>query len=98
MAYFDIALLAGDQDFLNRVTAAYAQELTADSVLPMDPFTWVHQRRWVFASTPGFGDAYASALANDNPAPGQDPSVITDGQILSAVQYVMSPPGPEQTP
>ena len=30
--------------------------------------------------------AYASALAADNPNPGDDPTVITDGMILAAVQ------------
>jgi hypothetical protein len=96
MAYYDVAALARDQDFLSRVTAAYSQELTAAGQLPLDPWSWVYQRQWTFASMPGFGDAYASALASGNPAPGQDPAVISDAQILSAVQYVMNPPAPEE--
>jgi hypothetical protein len=43
------------------------------------------------AAQPGFGDAYAYALANGNPAPGKDDTVITDEQILSAVQSILIP-------
>jgi hypothetical protein len=38
------------------------------------------------AAAPGFADAYASAVAGGVPAPGRDPSVISDAQILSAIQ------------
>lgn len=98
--YYDVASLARDQDFIFRVTAAYAQELTADDIIPVDPYSWAIQHQWAAASAPGFGDAYAFAVNSDppNPAPGKDPSVITDGQILSVVQHIRNPNPPEVEP
>lgn len=97
MAFYDVSLLARDQDFLSRVSACYAQE-TPLGQLTTDPHQWAVQHQWDLASAPGFGDAYASALASDNPAPGQDPSVITDPQILSAVQTLMNTGAPVVEP
>jgi len=80
MAYSDVALLANDYDFTQRVTAAVATEGEAD------PMQWVQTHYWQVAASPGFGDAYASALAANVERPGNDPSVISDAQILAAVQ------------
>jgi hypothetical protein len=90
MAYFDISLLAQDQDFLLRVAACYSTETLgdADAIFPTE---WSAQHLWEIASAPGFGDAYASALAGGVPNPGRDPSVINDTQILAAVQTVLTP-------
>lgn len=96
MTYFDIALLQQDQDFRSRVAACYSAELTSAGTLPMgnnDPWAWASTYAWAMASAPGFGDAYAYAVANNNPAPGKDPGVITDGMILAAVQSILSPSG-----
>lgn len=82
MAYFDIALLANDWDFLNRVTACVATEANA----PADPQGWATDHRWQIAAAPGFGDAYAYAILSGVNQPGKDASVITDGMILGAVQ------------
>jgi hypothetical protein len=90
MAYYDIALLAGDGDFLNRVAAAYATETVSD-LDAENPMSWASFHAWLMAAQPGFGDAYAYALANGNPAPGKDDTVITDEQILSAVQSILIP-------
>jgi hypothetical protein len=51
------------------------------------------------AAQPGFGDAYASALAADPPVerPGNDPGVITDGMILGAVQSLLPQPPDNET-
>jgi hypothetical protein len=95
MAYYDIALLHSDQDFLNRVAACYSQETTFDREL--NPDVWVGQHSWDLAAAPGFGDAYAYALANENQAPGKDPSVITDGQILAAVQAILTAETPSES-
>lgn len=102
MAYYDLALLQQDQDFRQRVAAAYSLELVADGTLPAgnnDPWSWVSTNAWAIAAAPGFADAYAYALAADppNPAPGKDPGVITDGMILAAVQAILAPP-PAQEP
>jgi hypothetical protein len=84
MAYSDIALLASDVDFYQRVSACVADE-TNES-----PTTWVQQNIWPVAASPGFGDAYASALAGGVQRPGNDQSVISDPQILSAVQSLLT--------
>ena len=94
MAYYDISLLAVDQDFFTRTTAAYATETLgtspASGVLPPQ---WAGAHMWDMAAQPGFGDAYASALASEIPNPGRDPSVISDAQILSAVQVLITASG-----
>lgn len=88
MAYSDVALLATDQDFMNRTRAAVAAEGEDDVNV------WVQNHQWQMASAPGFGDAYASALAGSVENPGNDPSVISDSMILSAVQAIRNaPPG-----
>lgn len=101
MAYSDIALLQGDPDFRARLTAAVSVESEAGNLPAIDPNAtaqWTHERLWRFAAQPGFGDAYAYAVATGVPRPGNDPSVITDGQLLAAVQAVYeadNPPVPE---
>ena len=42
------------------------------------------------AASPGFADAYEYALNTDVERPGNDPAVITDGQILAAVQALVN--------
>lgn len=98
MAYSDIAALQRDNDFAVRVMAAYAVE-TLPEESAMDPGSWQAIHSWDMAAQPGFGDAYASALAADPPIerPGNDPGVITDGQILSAIQGLL-PQDPEPEP
>lgn len=87
MAFSDIALLSADNDFIMRTRACVATEGEADVV------GWSNAHQWQMAATPGFGDQYASALAAEIPRPGNDPSVITDPQILSAVQTLMAGSG-----
>lgn len=102
MAYADIAALQIDPDFSRRTMAAYAQETLADQGNDTDPGSWQAFHSWDMASQPGFGEAYASALVNhpDEPdyRPGNDPAVITDGQILSAVQGLLPQPEPDPEP
>lgn len=88
MAYYDVAQLSSDGDFISRVTAAYATD--HPEIADQAP-VWADAHRWNMAGQPGFGDAYASAVAGGVPNPGRDPSVISDAQILSAVQSVDTP-------
>ena len=81
MAYSDQALLSVDDDFLNRIAACAAVEVPDDLPQP-----WASAHIWRIAASPGFADAYASALAGGVPRPGNDPAVISDAQILAAVQ------------
>ena len=91
MAFHDIALLAADGGFSNRVAACYATE-TLELADAIDPLAWSFAHRWEVAAAPGFGDAYASALAGGVVEdPGTDPSVISDDQILAAVQSIGVP-------
>jgi len=88
MSYSTINKAAGDAALIGRVTAAAAQ----DGVNP--PQTAAAQTIWLIAAKSDIEAAYASALAAGNPAPGDDPAVITDGMILSAFQSVwpIAPP------
>jgi hypothetical protein len=58
-------------------------------------FQWVEANAYVWASSPGWGAAWDSALAghpdDDTYEPGRDPGVITDGMILSTVQALGAP-------
>jgi len=97
MGYFEVSQLAADTDFLNRVAACYAAETPLGE--GVEPPLWATEHSWDMASAPGFGDAYASAVAGGIERPGANPSVITDAQILSAVQAIMiaeTPPPPEE--
>jgi hypothetical protein len=94
MAYSDVALLAVDLDFAGRVTAAYSTD-TVDVYPHANPQIWQRDHAWQVASAPGFGDAYASAIAGGVVRPGYDASVISDAQILSAVQLIIAQETPE---
>lgn len=82
--YSDVALLAQDTDFQFRTMACVSQEGEAD------PTSWVYQHTWQMAGAPGFGEKYASALAGNVERPGWDQSVISDADILGAVQAIRS--------
>lgn len=90
MAYYDVALLSSDSDFLARCAAAYSVDTLGDADRT-NPSDWANTHGWDLASAPGFGDAYASAVAGGVPNPGRDPAVISDAQILSAVQFLLTP-------
>lgn len=82
MAFSDIALLNSDSDFIQRTRACAATEGEAD------PVGWAQDHQWQMSATPGFGDKYATAVLNGIVRPGNDQSVISDGDILSAVQAI----------
>lgn len=84
MSYTAQAQLSNDSDFIARVAACAAVEVEHI----YQPMQWAHDHVWWISAAPGFADAYEYALLNGNENPGQDPAVITDAQILSAVQAV----------
>lgn len=86
MAYWDVASLTQDGDFHQRVAACYSTEAPGQG----DPGSWASEHAWQIAASPGFGDAYASAVAGGVERPGKDPSVISDAQILAAVQPLLT--------
>lgn len=85
MSYKTINQCANDDALLGRVTAAAGQEAGARED-PRDPSLLVVSLRWPVATASDIEAAYASAIAGDNPDPGGDESVITDGMILGVVQ------------
>lgn len=97
MAYSDVAALNADPDFRQRTMASYAGETFGDPV-PTNPEIWQRDHSWEVASAPGFGDAYASAIAGAVERPGNDPAVISDAQILGAVQAIMAAEAPPVVP
>lgn len=80
MAYYDGYLLSADQDFLHRCGMCAETEGLG--------FEWGIEKRYTIASSPGFSDKYASALAGNVPNPGRDQAVISDAELLSAVQAI----------
>lgn len=97
MAYADVAALAADAHFAQRTMACYATETLGDGEA-INPPGWQAEHTWDMAAQPGFGDAYASAVAGSVPDPGNDPSVISDTQILGAVQSLLPAPEAEPVP
>lgn len=80
MSYKTITQSAYDSALTGRLTACIAQEGYPN---PEEVLSTI---RWSVISHSDIEAAYASALAANNPDPGGDESVITDGMILSAVQ------------
>lgn len=90
MAYSDQALLAQDQDFHLRIAAAASTE----GMVPLGTAAtvWAADHQWQLAAAPGFAADYASAVAAGVERPGNDEAVISDGELLSALQAL--PPDP----
>jgi hypothetical protein len=85
MSYYYQALLSTDPDFIQRVAACAAVEIT---LADLQPTQWAYDHMWIIAASPGFADAYSSAIVANVPTPGRDEAVISDGQILAAVQAI----------
>lgn len=86
MSYNSIAAAATDSDLRQRIAACFAQETDG----PDQPEALAALHQWRIVASPGWGDAYATAAANNIDRPGADPSVITDTQILAAVQHALT--------
>lgn len=83
MTYSDIATITESPSLRRRLTAAAAQE---HKTPPYE--SWVAQNIWAIAASPGWADAWASAVAGGVTDPGANESVITDGMILAVVQPI----------
>lgn len=86
MSYSAQAQLSNDSDFLARVSSCAAVEVPKTH----QPKQWAADHIWWVAASPGFADAYEYALNTNVERPGNDPAVITDGQILASVQAIMA--------
>lgn len=85
MSYTAQAQLSNDSDFMARVAACAAIEVPKTH----QPQQWAIDHIWWVAASPGFADSYEYALNTDVARPGQDPAVITDAQLLGAVQALI---------
>lgn len=95
--FLAISAIAND-DFMNeRLRACATQQVQLQTVSiasNLDALTWVYVNRYVWASSPSWGEKWKYALdshpAADPPyQPGKDEAVITDGDILSTVQSLV---------
>lgn len=85
MSYSSIHRCVGDSAFQGRVSSCVAQEQSGHGSAPA-PYLFVDPFCWVVASASDVEAAYAFAILSENPNPGGDPTVITDGMILTNVQ------------
>jgi len=87
MGYLTQNTIAYNGSMFGRMAQAAAEE-----GIP-DPEVWAGDTRRIWAASPGWDDAWESALATDPDAdPGTNEAVITDGMILSQVQSMNPPP------
>ena len=98
MSYSSQAALSVDPHFTNRVSACAAVEIPNSGLATTPPVPtgpeWAGRYIWAVAAAPGFADAYEYALNTSVEDPGKDPAVITDAQILAAVQGLLPPAPP----
>lgn len=87
--YQDIVEMAVSSSLRDRIAAVAAKE-----GVPGDPIQWANQRRWQFASMPGWAEDWEYAKntysINMNPDMGIRNDVIDDAQLLAAVQQIIS--------
>jgi len=88
MSYRTQALLAQDQNIIQRITAC------ASTQGIRDPQQWAWSRAWEFSAEPGWDDAYSYALNVGKTEPGNEEGVITDGMILASVQALRATEAP----
>jgi len=94
MSYKTVTQSSNDQALRDRIQAAVSQEAwnnpdnaDSDYATNVQASTANFQVMiWPVVSATDVEAAYASAVAAENPDPGGDESVITDGMILSSVQ------------
>jgi hypothetical protein len=103
-SYLSIAAIASDPYMSERVRACAAQQSELGSVDIDEPIAWTASERYVWAASPGWGEAWSYAIETHPPdppdefgnttvyEPGKDDTVITDGQILATVQ-ALAPAG-----
>ena len=85
MSYNSIADVAHSSTLRERIAACAADEGITDP----HPTEWADHHQWRLAASPGWGDAWAYALASDTADPGADEGVINDSMILAAVQAIL---------
>ena len=97
-SYLAISQIAGNGSMHERVVSAATQQAHAGSAPGIsDPIDWTTQNRYLWASSPGWGEKWDSAKVTHALEPGYDPgadtAVISDGDILATVQSLGAEPG-----
>jgi len=94
-SFVAIAEIAADAWMGERMRACASQQAHLNT-WPDDPIEWVSDNRYIWASSPSWGEkwTYAQATHPDDPnyQPGRDDAVITDADILTTVQTLHDPP------
>ena len=85
MSYNAIAAAAADPHLKARVAACFAQETTG----PEQPPALAELHMWRIVANGPIADAYSYAVAANVPNPGKDEAVVTDANILAAVEDVL---------
>lgn len=95
MSYSAIADAATDPHLRVRLAACVAQEGGAGYTMATGALMRADAIQWQCCAEPGWGEAWEYAVNSQNPNPGADPAVISDGMILGAVQKhlaILNPP------
>jgi hypothetical protein len=86
MSYTSVVEMASSSSLIGRLTAAAAAESIEN------PEAWTRTNLWSLVSSPGWADQWAyafdTATVNTNPDLGVRTDVISDGDILAAIQAV----------
>lgn len=106
-SYLAIASIADDEAMNKRMNAAVAQQAQLGNLSlnqignAYNLTTWVEDRRYIWASSPGWGEKWDYAVlsheGDPDYQPGEDAAVITDADILSAVQALSPKAKPTKT-
>jgi hypothetical protein len=96
--YYATYMITNDSDFRLRITACARTESEAAGAPIANPDEWAFNTRWDWATTPGWAAKVQSALDLPVENWGRDPSVITDGDILSCIQPMVQPSPPPEGP
>jgi hypothetical protein len=96
-SYLAISNIAGNRYMTERVVAAATQQAhLGNAPLITNPLAWTTDNRYLWASSPGWGEKWDSAVLSHalTPVydPGSDTSVISDADILATVQMLGAEP------
>lgn len=94
--YLSIAAIANSRLMYERVLAcATEQAHLGNTPLISSPVNWVGENNYLWAASPGWGEAWVAAVAahqgEQNYKPDKDETVITDEMIRTTIQRLGSP-------
>jgi hypothetical protein len=84
------SMIQQDPNLRKRVAACAQQEATAATVVIGDPEVWAEEHSWGYAMAPGWVGKVSTAITDGVLEWGNDPAVISDGDIRSWVQPVIT--------